>query len=436
MRFDDSGWVVRLSRPDVIKQLFSNTELFPKDDFKDEFHGTVFGRFAASASNLIFSRSTQQWKAQRMVANPAFKRAAPVETFGRLTQTLFDVMDRDVSKPIEFHDMMERWTLDAIGLGGFGFDFRAVVDRESDWVQKYNRIIKAMLNPLYLVLPVLDQKLLFLQPGRQRIHNELTELLNMLRGLIIQKRQEINEKKKFNIADNEKDVLTLMIEAENEGNGTISDDELLSNLCIFFIAGHETSANALSYAAYYLAVNPDIQNKAREEATRLLGTNSEDILPTLQQCRNMPYLNAIIKETLRISPPVINVVARAATHDTELGGLFIPKGTRFSVDVYEMQHNPTVWKDPEVFRPERFLPGGEAEENSKLGLPWVPFGSGARQCIGMNYALDEQRVLLSMLLRKYTWSLPEDSIHKDKLKSSGLIVMSVKDLYLYFQRLY
>ena len=98
---------------------------------------------------------------------------------------------------------------------------------------------------------------------------------------------------------------------------------------------------------------------------------------------------------------MVNTVARVPQRDTELGGLFIPKGTRIAVDIYDVHHNPTVWEDPEEFRPERFLPGGEAEENAKLGWPWVAFGGGARQCIGMNYALDEQRVLLAMLCKAF-----------------------------------
>ena len=84
-----------------------------------------------------------------------------------------------------------------------------------------------MLEPIHLLLPGLDRKLLFLMPERRKVHKELSELLTMLRELIVYKRQEIKEKKESDIEENEKDVLTLMIEAENEGNGTISDDELL-----------------------------------------------------------------------------------------------------------------------------------------------------------------------------------------------------------------
>jgi cytochrome P450 len=104
-------------------------------------------------------------------------------------------------------------------------------------------------------------------------------------------------------------------------------------------------------------------------------------------------------------------------------------------EIFLAHHNPAVWKDPEQFRPERFAAGGENEENAKNGLAWAPFGNGARQCIGMNFSLAEQRVVLAMLLRKFTWSLPEDSIHKDHIVfGPGIGLLTAKDLYLSFEK--
>ena len=82
-----------------------------------------------------------------------------------------------------------------------------------------------------------------------------------------------------------------------------------------------------------------------------------------------------------------------------MAGTFIPKGRLVAVDLYELQHSADVWKDPEVFRPERFAPGGEAEQMAGMGLTWIPFSNGAHQCIGMNFSLAEQRVLLLMLCK-------------------------------------
>jgi cytochrome P450 len=91
------------------------------------------------------------------------------------------------------------------------------------------------------------------------------------------------------------------------------------------------------------------------------------------------------------------MTGRVCQEDVELAGQFIPKGTEVAVDVYNLHHNPDVWKDPYVFDPERFTPGGEAD--NQKGIAWVPFSNGSRQCIGMNFSMAEQRVVLSMLCK-------------------------------------
>lgn len=90
-----------------------------------------------------------------------------------------------------------------------------------------------------------------------------------------------------------------------------------------------------------------------------------------------------LNQALRMSPPGTQIIAREAQEDTELAGVFIPKGRLVAVDLYELQHSPDIWRDPEVFDPERFARGGEAEQMAGKGLTWIPFSNGAHQCIGM-----------------------------------------------------
>ncbi|KAI9251423.1 cytochrome P450 [Phascolomyces articulosus] len=434
VRFDNNGWSVRINNPAIAKQFLIRTDIFPKASVSTDREGTLYGKFAVGP-NVAFINGSH-WKAQRKVMNPAFHRSMPVNLFGKLTLKLFNTIDASIDKPINFPDMTTRWTLDAIGLAAFGFNFNAICERDNTWVQRYNAIMSNSINPLYLVFPFIDRKLLFMLPKRRQLHEELDEFLAMIRKMIADKRHLLKERNEPNIADREKDLLTLMIEAENEGNGVLTDEELQSNLCIFILAGHDTSSNALSYIAYYLAIHPDIQQKVREEAIQVLGDQPIDFIPTLEQSRQFPYLEMVIKETLRICGPAASMVVRTATKDTELGGVFIPKGTRVSVDIFESHRNHRTWKSPLTFDPERFAPGGEAEKLSKLGTAFLPFSDYARKCIGMNFSLAEQRVFIPMLLRKYEISLPEDSIHKEKIITNGLIILSPKDLYLNFKRLY
>jgi cytochrome P450 len=103
---------------------------------------------------------------------------------------------------------------------------------------------------------------------------------------------------------------------------------------------------------------------------------------------------------LRINGPAPNVIPRIATEDTDLSGTFIPKGSLLTVDIFNMHHSERYWKNPKEFDPDRFADGETAREAGE-GLVWLPFGNGARQCIGMNFSLNEQRVMLSMLCKYF-----------------------------------
>ncbi|KAI8144733.1 cytochrome P450 [Fennellomyces sp. T-0311] len=125
-------------------------------------------------------------------------------------------------------------------------------------------------------------------------------------------------------------------------------------------------------------------------------------------------------KAMRINPPAVISFPRTASQDTELGGTMIPKGTPVYLDIFELHHNPTVWKDPDTFNAERFVLGSKADQVG--GSAWLSFLRGPRQCTGMNFSLVEQRVFLSMSLPKYEFRLPSDSIHKGKLITTGRII--------------
>ncbi|KAG1080916.1 hypothetical protein G6F42_023153 [Rhizopus arrhizus] len=334
-----------------------------------------------------------------MVANPAFHRAQPIQLFGKLTQDLFDRMDR-LGETVDAHDLMERFTLEAIGRAGFGFEFNAIKDDNSPWVLNYNTINGALQDPLYFLFPILDQSLLWLSPKRKAVHRELERFVAMLSQVIKKKRQDIaSGVQNKHLKENEKDVLTLLIENEDKGEGALSDEELRSNLHILFLAGHDTTSNSLSFALLYLAKYPEIQERAREEILAILGHEPKDIEPDFDHMKQMDNLNQIIKETLRVNGPVVQVVPRVALEDTELGGTFIPKGSKVVVDTFNIQHSKKVWENPDEFDPDRFDPKRAPSQLSGGAMSWVPFGSGARQCIGMNFSLNEQRILLSMMCK-------------------------------------
>ncbi|OZJ04077.1 hypothetical protein BZG36_03385 [Bifiguratus adelaidae] len=289
-------------------------------------------------------------------------------------------------------------------------------------------------SPINFVFPWLDAYLCKVSRSRREVHDQVDFLNELFEEIIAKKRAAIRDTNVRGIADADKDLLTMMLEANEEVDPSkrLSDVEIRSDLAIFFIAGHDTTSTALTFALYHLAVNPDIQQRAREECIRVLGDAPEDIIPTADQLKELTYLNQVIQETLRLNPPATGISQRLVAEDTDLGECFIPKGAVASLDIWALHHNPKVWDDPEKWNPDRFAPGGEYE--NKDSFSWLPFGHGQRQCIGMQFSLAEQRVFLSMLLRKYDISLPKDSIHANGLVITPQVAVLTADNLIKFAR--
>ena len=159
--------------------------------------------------------------------------------------------------------------------------------------------------------------------------------------------------------------------------------------------------NKLFIAITFISILQDVQEKARQESIKVLGTKLVDVSPTLKDSKKFPYLDMVIKEVLRMHAPFNEISVRVSDEDVELGGVVIPKHTIVNVDIEALHYNPDIWKNPEQFDPERFAEG--SEHYSHEGITWAPFSGGSRQCIGINFSMMEQRIALSMLCRFYSF---------------------------------
>ncbi|KAI9276460.1 cytochrome P450 [Umbelopsis sp. AD052] len=425
------GWTVDVANPEAIRTILYKTDMFPKTTiFQEQKYKNLMTKFVGD-NNLVFSNA-HEWRKRRKIANPAFHRSMPAKTFAVLTSRMFKQIEKE-GGPVNTQRLLQRFTLDAIGLIGFGFEFNATNTPEGEWVTTYNDVADNVGDFKYLFFPILDTTFLGLFPERKKKHESLNRLDKLLDQIIQHKKLELATGGS-NVDDNEKDLLTLMLEAGqgDDEKEALTSEELRNEVVLFFLAGHDTTSNAMTAVLYYLAVHPDIQKKARQEVLDVLGDEPLDVWPTLEQLKKFPYLSKVMKEAIRLAPPATSLIEREAKVDTELAGVFIPKGTLLQVDVVSLHYNENLWKDPTKFDPERFSDGGELESMQST-YAYLPFGGGSRQCIGMNFSLAEQRVALSSILRKYELSLPEDSIHKDGiLFNSPNLTMSAKGMEINF----
>ncbi|KAJ3553744.1 hypothetical protein NM688_g3453 [Phlebia brevispora] len=219
-----------------------------------------------------------------------------------------------------------------------------------------------------------------------------------------------------------KDLLnTMLYQKDPKTSEGLSDEAIRYNLLTFLIAGHETTSGLLTFCLYYIMKNPEAMRKAREEVDEVLGDQTIQI----GDLNKLKYINAIMRETIRLSPTApMRVVS--ANEDITIGNgkYFIPKGTSVVINTETSQRDPKVWgEDSHEFRPERMLDG------KFEALPpnaWQPFGFGLRACIGRPFAWQEAQIALAMIIQKFDFVL-DDPSYELELKQS----LTIKPAHFY-----
>ncbi|PKY56887.1 cytochrome P450, partial [Rhizophagus irregularis] len=357
--------------------------LYPKALLKESFPKSLLTQYYGV--NLVFSNGDVS-RIYR-IANPSF-RNLPVHVFVESATKLLNIVEKIDNEPIEVKNLMHRLTLDVLGKAAFGFDFNNLEDPNNVYVTAYKEVMEEFRNPFYFVFSFLDNL------PRSKATKKIAKLNKLYDEIVESKRKSMKmdelEKK---INNNSADLLERMIYAcKDPENPTLTNEELRHDLAIFMLAGHDTT---------------DAQKKVRDELLRVLG---DDLTPSAEQQKELKYMNMVINENLRLYPPVAQLPRRFSAQDIKFRNHVIPAKTPIVLSIYGIHHSSRNWKDPEIFIPERF----EDEKHDHYAL--LGFGGGNRICLGINFSLIEQRIMLCALLRKYEISLPEDSIHKDKLQ--------------------
>lgn len=204
------------------------------------------------------------------------------------------------------------------------------------------------------------------------------------------------------------DLLDMLLKARYEDGTPMSRGQLIDEVMILFTAGHETTANVLSFTLHLLARHPRVQKQA---AAAVEGLDFEAADP-MELIRQLGYIQQCIEESMRLFPPVY-VIDRVSLEEEALGGRTFPKGTTWLLSITELHRHPGMWSDPEVFRPERFVP----EDRKAYSEQYYPFGAGPRMCIGNNFAMYEMVLTVGWLLQQYQISSPQASLEVNPLIS-------------------
>jgi cytochrome P450 len=191
------------------------------------------------------------------------------------------------------------------------------------------------------------------------------------------------------------DFLSMLISATDSEGTHMSDEQLRSEVATMFVAGHETTALALTYTWYLLSTHPLVARRLREEVTKVLGRRSA----TYDDLQSLPYTEAIIKESLRLLPPAW-AMGREAMQDVVVAGYEIPAGAQLMMAQCVVHRDPRWFPNPEGFMPERWL-----EDQDIPRFAYFPFGGGSRACIGKSFAMMEAILVLATMAQHYDFHL-------------------------------
>jgi cytochrome P450 len=352
----------------------------------DKFHKAwvLWSAVGPFIGNGLLVSEGDFWKRQRKLAQPAFHHKR-IESYA---QTMVDLSQRAldnwrVGQSYEiFHEMM-KLTLNIVSKALFNAD----VSKEADRVGELVTVLLERANLRINGYATLADVLAF---GKRRQEQEALEELNGIVMKIIQEHRAVGT--------DTGDLLSMLLLATDEADGTgMSDQQLRDEVMTLFLAGHETTANALTWTWYLLSQHPAVEAKLIDELRQAIG----DRLPTMHDLPQMPYAEMVIKESMRLYPPA-GGMAREPIEDVQLGGYTIPAGSIISINSYVMHHSAKYFPEPKQFIPERF---SKEREGQIPRYAYLPFGGGPRICIGNTFAMMEARLLLATIAQSYRLTL-------------------------------
>lgn len=327
------------------------------------------------------------WRKQRRLAQPAFHReklAGFVQTMAECTEEMLarwqklSVRER---ASIDVHREMMRLTFQIVGktllsvdLDGASSAVGEALDVALHWTNAYVESIVRI--PPWVPLP-----------SNRKFVKAKSTLDGLVLGIIEKRRREYDAKQPV-----PNDLLQMLLEAKDQDTGEgMSNEQLKHEVLTLVLAGHETTANALSFANWLLVHHPNEVARVRDEFAAVVG----DRRPTVSDLPKLIYSTQVIEESMRLYPPAW-AFERSALSDDVIAKHRVKKGTTIGIVPYVMHRNTEYWPEPEAFKPERFE---KAQSANRPKHAYIPFGGGPRLCIGNAFAMMEMQVILPMILR-------------------------------------
>ena len=353
----------------------------------------------------LLTAEGDHWRAQRRMIQPAFHRKKLAGLLSTMQVAIKEELGQiKANETIDVFPLMGDLAFQVVARSLFSHSDIRDKMRKLQYITETNQkmLIREMRQP-YL-------KWWFQLSGQISKHLQYSEDSRQLLNGLIEERIGLERERD--------DLLDMLLKATYEDGTHMSRQQLIDEVLILFTAGHETTANALSFTLFLLARHPEIQEKVFKEI-QLNVSPEKDLMEWISA---LPYTQQCIEEAMRLYPPVY-VIDRMAKEDMIIADINFSEGSLILMSVYELHRHPDFWQDPESFKPERFDKSGKKE----MGSYYYPFGAGPRMCIGNSFALYEMILTLVEILSKY-------KVHSvtEKVELIPLISLKPKEIKLNF----
>lgn len=421
MQADPLGFAARMAREEggVAHLKILGTELFLVSEpamirelllhhaqhmHRDPFAGRVFQRFMGDG---VFMAEGKSWQRQRKLVQPAFhamRIRSYVDTMAGYTREMVAGWKAGEVKAVDVE--LTRLTLRIIAKTMYDVDLVAETTRLGALMKEVLMVGEEQLKMLFLPPAWLPT------PQNRRQQRALREIRTRL-GTIVDERLRTG-------ADHG-DLLSMLLAERDETGTPMSREQVLDECITLFVAGHETTAAALTWTWYLLSRHPHIAAELVQQVQQTLGTEPV----SMESLARMPLLEAVIKESLRLYPPAF-AFGRQVMEPFSANGVDYPKKAVILFSVYATHRRADLWEDPEAFRPARFLD----PENHPDRYTYLPFGAGSRICLGNMFAMLEAQVVLATMLQ-HVWLVRADDA---PIERDTLITLRPRDpLYMIVQ---
>ncbi|KAF2904071.1 hypothetical protein ILUMI_02105 [Ignelater luminosus] len=394
-------------------------------------------------SGHLFALRGEKWKKLRVKMTPTFTSGKMKMMFQSLidcSHELIRHMDGlcERKEPMDVKEVAGKFTTDIIGTCAFGIECNSFRNPNSEF-RKHGRQIfqssfkETLKNLIALTVPqVLDVlRIPLFKPSVSKFFLGIVketvdyrEKNNVVRNdfmhLLIQMKNNVKLKDEENAGQLKSE------ENRNSAGSTLTIEELAAQAFVFFIAGFETSSTTLTFCFYELVINPEIQERLRNEIEDVLEKHDGKV--TYNAIMDMTYLDMCVNEALR-KYPSLPVLTRYCTQPYKIpdSDVVIDKGVQVYIPILGIQCDPDYYPDPEKFDPERFSPENKSKRHP---YAWLPFGEGPRSCIGMRFGLMQTKVALVILIKNYKFSLNSKTRHPLKLDPQAVVTSPLGGVWL------